>query len=137
MGPIQEEWGLLDEAQRLLYRHVMLQNIAPSSSIGCRHSAQDEEALSEQGDVVRESQVKTPKLDPSIQKSHSCEICGPLLKHILHLAEHDGTPRARGVHVCVKSFPAPKGAESRASLVAQWLRVRLPMQGTRVRALVR
>ena len=25
----------------------------------------------------------------------------------------------------------------RASLVAQWLRVRLPMQGTRVRALVR
>ena len=29
-----------------------------------------------------------------------------------------------------------KGAE-RASLVAQWLRIRLPMQGTRVRALVR
>ena len=26
---------------------------------------------------------------------------------------------------------------SRASLVAQWLRIRLPMQGTRVRALVR
>ena len=25
----------------------------------------------------------------------------------------------------------------RASLVAQWLRIRLPMQGTRVRALVR
>ena len=38
---------------------------------GCRHGAQDEEALSEQGDAVIESQVKTPKPGPSIQKSHS------------------------------------------------------------------
>ena len=30
----QEEWGLLDEAQRLLYCQVMLQNIALLSSIG-------------------------------------------------------------------------------------------------------
>ena len=30
-----------------------------------------------------------------------------------------------------------KSAEFGASLVAQWLRIRLPMQGTRVQALVR
>ena len=32
---------------------------------------------------------------------------------------------------CIKFY------EMRASLVAQWLRIRLPVQGTRVRALVR
>ena len=34
-------------------------------------------------------------------------------------------------------FLKPLGNTSRASLVAQWLRIHLPMQGTRVRALVR
>ena len=33
-------------------------------------------------------------------------------------------------------FKVPSKADIRASLVAQWLRVCLPMQGTRVRALV-
>ena len=34
------------------------------------------------------------------------------------------------------SFPFEQNMEREASLVAQWLRIHLPMQGTRVRALV-
>ena len=36
----------------------------------------------------------------------------------------------------VNEFLKVKKSQTRASLVAQWLRIRLPMQGTRVRALV-
>nr|XP_058135095.1 zinc finger protein 549-like [Dasypus novemcinctus] len=43
-----EEWGLLNEAQRLLYCDVMLENFALIASLGCCHGGEDEEAPSEQ-----------------------------------------------------------------------------------------
>ncbi|XP_032343516.1 zinc finger protein 776-like [Camelus ferus] len=39
----QEEWGLLDEAQRHLYHAVMTENLALLSSLGCWPGAQGEE----------------------------------------------------------------------------------------------
>ena len=47
-------------------------------------------------------------------------------------ANQPGSSRSLNVPL---SFSNSKGS-GRASLVAQWLRIRLPMQGTRVRALV-
>ena len=42
-----------------------------------------------------------------------------------------------GSLLATNTVPAQEEHSVRASLVAQWLRIRLPMQGTRVRALVR
>ncbi|XP_034842191.1 zinc finger protein 772 isoform X3 [Mirounga leonina] len=87
----QEEWGLLDEAQRLLYRDVMLENLALMASLGRWHGMEDEEIAFEQNISVGVSQVRTPKAGPSTQKAHPCETCGLVLKDILHMAEHQGT----------------------------------------------
>ncbi|XP_024426288.2 zinc finger protein 547 isoform X2 [Desmodus rotundus] len=96
----QEEWGLLDEAQRCLYHSVMLENLALLSSIGCWPGAQEEEVPSGQGDSVRVSQVRTPNQDSCTQKSHSWEMCGPLLKDIFHLDKQDRTHPDQGLYTC-------------------------------------
>ncbi|KAM9632033.1 zinc finger protein interacting with ribonucleoprotein K-like isoform 2-T2 [Trichechus inunguis] len=44
----QEEWGLLDEAQKLLFCDVMLENFAIIASLGSWHGTEDEETSSKQ-----------------------------------------------------------------------------------------
>ncbi|XP_074171494.1 uncharacterized protein LOC141567586 isoform X1 [Rhinolophus sinicus] len=97
----QEEWELLDEAQRSLYHHVMTENVALLSAIGWCHGAQDEAAPSEQGDSVGESQVRTPKPDLSTHRAQPCEMCGPLLQDVLRLAEPRRTHPQQEVDICV------------------------------------
>ncbi|XP_036162415.1 zinc finger protein 551-like, partial [Myotis myotis] len=84
----EEEWGLLDEAQRLLYCNVMLEVFALVSSAGCWHNTDDEEACSEQSVSVQgESQVRASKTEPATQRTHVCKRCFSVFKDILHLTE--------------------------------------------------
>ncbi|XP_047384178.1 zinc finger protein 416-like isoform X3 [Sciurus carolinensis] len=87
----QEEWGLLDEAQRLLYLHVMLENFALVTSLVCWHETEDEETPPvPRVSVEAASYISTPKPSLSSQKTHPCDICILVLKNILHLDDLPG-----------------------------------------------
>ncbi|KAK1327421.1 hypothetical protein QTO34_014135, partial [Cnephaeus nilssonii] len=84
----QEEWGLLDEAQRLLYCEVMLEVFALVSSVGCWHKMDDEVVCSDQSVSIQgESQDRASKTAPATQKTLLCKWCFSVLKDILHLTE--------------------------------------------------
>uniref|UniRef100_G1PFH0 KRAB domain-containing protein n=1 Tax=Myotis lucifugus TaxID=59463 RepID=G1PFH0_MYOLU len=102
----QEEWGLLDEAQRLLYCDVMLEVFALVSSVGCYHKTDDAEDCSEQSVSVQgESQDRASKTAPETQRIHLCGRCFSLLKDILYLPESEAADfeqKAFFSDVCVR-----------------------------------
>ncbi|XP_044113338.1 zinc finger protein 256-like isoform X6 [Neovison vison] len=68
----------------------MLENFALVSSLGCCCGAEDEEAPFAQSASIGVSQTKMPRAALSSQKTHPCEMCGPVLRDIFHLAELQG-----------------------------------------------
>ncbi|XP_045433290.1 zinc finger protein 772 isoform X15 [Pipistrellus kuhlii] len=104
----QEEWGLLDEAQRLLYCEVMLEVFALVSSAGCGHKTNDVEACSEQSESVQgESQDSASKTASATQRTPLCGRCFSVLKDSLHLTESqtaDFEQKAVFSDACVRDF---------------------------------
>ncbi|KAB0397811.1 hypothetical protein E2I00_011246, partial [Balaenoptera physalus] len=65
------------------------------------------EASFEQSVSVVMSQVRTSKEPSSSQKTHPCEMCGPVLRDIFHLTEQQGTQHSQKLfkcRACAKGF---------------------------------
>ncbi|MXQ97699.1 hypothetical protein E5288_WYG007446 [Bos mutus] len=68
--------------------------------LGCWHGVDKEEAASEQSVSVAVSHIHTSKADSLTQMAHPCNLCGPILKDVLHLDEHKETRHGLKPYTC-------------------------------------
>jgi hypothetical protein len=68
----------------IVYMHFIV-FIVISLISGCGHRTEDKEESMQSVSVEGVSLLVTPKAGSSIQNTHLCHICIPVLKHILHL----------------------------------------------------
>ena len=64
------------------------------------HGVDEEEAASEQSVSVAVSRILTSKADSLTQMAHPCNLCGPILKDVLHLDEHKETRHGLKPYTC-------------------------------------
>ncbi|XP_032470694.1 zinc finger protein 772-like [Phocoena sinus] len=81
-----EEWALLNEAQKLLYCDVMLENFALMASLGYWHEEEDEEAPSEQS--VSVERISQHEKIHSGERFYKCRECGKAFSHRSSLIQH-------------------------------------------------
>ena len=67
---------------------------------GCRHGVDKEEAASEQSVSAAVPHVHASKADAWTQMAHPCNLCGPILKDVLHLDEHKETRHGLKPYTC-------------------------------------
>uniref|UniRef100_A0A3Q7NI23 Zinc finger protein 211-like n=1 Tax=Callorhinus ursinus TaxID=34884 RepID=A0A3Q7NI23_CALUR len=71
----------------------------PVADGGCCCGAEDEAPFA-QSTSVGVSQTRTPKAAQSSRKTHPCEMCGPVLRDIFHLAAHQGKENSQKLLRC-------------------------------------
>lgn len=94
---LESEPSILD---KVYIAPIKAEVIEAHAGPSCSHSVEDKDVSSEQAVSVRISYMQTIQVGPSIQKSHPCDLCDPILKRVLHLAGWQETSPGHQPYLC-------------------------------------